>query len=81
MCASTSTCAYTCSFSSLPADGIILRPCSKDHDDGGQCSGADRIGGGVASMIVGGASIHDESFEEEFSDMEGSVADGNAGIT
>ena len=28
---------------------------------------------------MGGASIHDESFEDEFSDMEGSVTDGNPG--
>ena len=69
----------TVSCSTLPADGIILRPCPKDHD-GEQCTGGEvRFGGGVASAMVGGASIHDESFEDDFSDMEGSVTDGNAG--
>ena len=33
----------------------------------------------MASTFVGGASIHDESFEDEFSDMEGSITDGNQG--
>ena len=33
----------------------------------------------MASTIMGGASIHDESFEDEFSDMEGSITDGNTG--
>ena len=37
------------------------------------------LGGGVASNLMGGASIHDESFEDDFSDMDGSVTDGIAG--
>lgn len=35
----------------------------------------------MSPAVVGGASIHDESFDDEFSDMEGSITDGNAGIT
>ena len=64
---------FLSSCSALPADGVILRP----HPKGDQQ--ARGTGGGVASAVVGGASIHDESFEDDFSDMEGSVIDGNAG--
>ena len=64
------------SCSALPADGIILRPSPKDHDG---TEGEAGLGGGVASTIVGGASIHDESFEDDFSDMEGSFTDGHPG--
>lgn len=64
------------SCSVLPADGIVLRPSIKDHDG---TEGEAGLGGGVASTIMGGASIHDESFEDEFSDMEGSITDGNTG--
>ena len=68
---------YSCS--QLPSDGIILRPCPKD-DEGDQSFAGEGLGGGVASMMMGGASIHDESFEDEFSDMEGSDTNLNAGI-
>jgi hypothetical protein len=64
------------SCSALPADGIVLRPSTKDHDG---TEGEAGLGGGVASTMMGGASIHDESFEDEFSDMEGSITDGNTG--
>lgn len=64
------------SCSALPADGIILRPSPKDHDG---TEGEAGLGGGVTSTIMGGASIHDESFEDEFSDMEGSFTDGHQG--
>ena len=64
------------SCSALPPDGIILRPSPKDQDG---TDGEAGLGGGVASTIMGGASIHDESFEDEFSDMEGSITDGNTG--
>ena len=68
---------YSCS--PLPSDGIILRPCPKDSEgEHGSIGGG--VGVGVSSSMLGGASIHDESFEDEFSDMEGSVTDGNAGI-
>ena len=67
---------FPISCSALPADGIILRPYPKDYDGS---EGETGLGGGAASTVMGGASIHDESFEDEFSDMEGSVTDGNAG--
>ena len=67
---------FLTSCSALPADGIILRPSPKDQDG---TDGEVGLGGGVASTVVGGASIHDESFEDEFSDMEGSITDGNTG--
>ena len=77
MCVDPLPNTFPVSCSSLPADGIILRPCPKDQDG---TEGEAGLGGGVASAFVGGASIHDESFEDEFSDMEGSVIDGNPGI-
>ena len=72
---------YMNSCSPLPSDGIILRPCPKDSE-GDQGSTAEGMGVGVSSSMLGGASIHDESFEDEFSDMEGSesITDGNTGI-
>ena len=72
-------CTYMYSYSPLPSDGIILRPCPKDSE-GEQGTIGGGVGVGVSSSMLGGASIHDESFEDEFSDMEGSVTDGNAGI-
>ena len=65
------------SYSPLPADGIILRPCPKDHE--GDQSSAKGVSGGVASSVAAGASIHDESFDDEFSDMEESITDGSIG--
>ena len=73
------TCIYFTfhSYSPLPADGIILRPCPKDHE--GDQNSSKSVGGGVAYSIVGGASIHDESFDDDFSDTEGSITDGSIG--
>ena len=65
------------SYSPLPADGIILRPCPKDHE--GDQNSSKGVGGGVASSVVVGASIHDESFDDDFSDVEESITDGSIG--